>query len=204
RGGGPPPRDAVRPGGRRLPGVAPRGPGRPLPRRDVGVRYQPADARRRVPRRLIVACAVQSGGAAPGSRARRRRRRPGAHRPLARVQLRRRRIRMTGRRRGRPMPPRSAKRSTLTARTKHSTVPKGSLDTISKPPKVARPSTKRIARIVDDESSLLDLIDNLLAKGVMLNADLILALANVDLVYVRLSALLCAADRVLGPGGQRG
>lgn len=102
------------------------------------------------------------------------------------------------------MPPRSAKRSTLTARTKHSTVPKGSLDTISKPPKVARPSTKRIARIVDDDSSLLDLIDNLLAKGVMLNADLILALANVDLVYVRLSALLCAADRVLGPGGQRG
>jgi hypothetical protein len=31
----------------------------------------------------------------------------------------------------------------------------------------------------------------------MLNADLVLALANVDLVYVRLSALLCAADRVL-------
>ena len=28
------------------------------------------------------------------------------------------------------------------------------------------------------------------------NADLILALADVDLVYVRLSALLCAADRV--------
>jgi hypothetical protein len=55
-----------------------------------------------------------------------------------------------------------------------------------------------VARIVaDEESSLLDLIDNLLAKGVMLNADLILALANVDLVYVRLSALLCAADRVL-------
>ena len=31
----------------------------------------------------------------------------------------------------------------------------------------------------------------------MLNADLILALADVDLVYIRLSALLCAADRVL-------
>lgn len=44
---------------------------------------------------------------------------------------------------------------------------------------------------------MLDLIDNLLNKGVMLNADLILALANVDLVYVRLSALLCAADRVM-------
>jgi hypothetical protein len=45
---------------------------------------------------------------------------------------------------------------------------------------------------------VLDLIDNLLKKGVMLNADVILALANVDLVYVRLSALLCAADRIMG------
>jgi Gas vesicle protein len=49
----------------------------------------------------------------------------------------------------------------------------------------------------DAESSLLDLVDNLLAKGVMLNADVILALAGVDLIYLRLSALLCAADRVL-------
>lgn len=59
---------------------------------------------------------------------------------------------------------------------------------------------RRVAQIVDrDESTLLDLIDNLLSKGVVLNADLILALANVDLVYVRLSALVCAADRIL-PG----
>jgi hypothetical protein len=58
--------------------------------------------------------------------------------------------------------------------------------------------SRRVARIVDDgESTLLDLIDNLLDKGVVLNAELILALANVDLVYLRLSALLCAADRVL-------
>ena len=42
----------------------------------------------------------------------------------------------------------------------------------------------------------MDVIDNLLTRGVVLNADLILALADVDLVYVRLSALLCAADRV--------
>jgi hypothetical protein len=55
-----------------------------------------------------------------------------------------------------------------------------------------------VARILDDsESSLLDVIDNLLNRGVLLNADVILALANVDLVYIRLSALLCAADRVL-------
>jgi hypothetical protein len=47
------------------------------------------------------------------------------------------------------------------------------------------------------ETSLVDVIDSLLNKGVVLNADVILALANVDLVYLRLSALLCAADRVL-------
>jgi hypothetical protein len=55
-----------------------------------------------------------------------------------------------------------------------------------------------VARIIDEsDSSLLDVLDNLLNRGVVLNADLILALADVDLVYVRLSALLCAADRVL-------
>jgi hypothetical protein len=61
------------------------------------------------------------------------------------------------------------------------------------------PAGRQVARIIIDqsESSLLDVLDNLLNRGVVLNADLILALANVDLVYVRLSALLCAADRVL-------
>src|SRR3954466_440081 len=121
---------------------------------------------------------------------------------------------MKRRTRARPSPPRTATRSTLTTRTSHSTVRTGSLDgflkpplpsrTPAHPPKPARPAKRRVARIVDEEeSSLLDLIDNLLAKGVMLNADLVLALANVDLVYVRLSALLCAADRVL-PAFARG
>jgi hypothetical protein len=49
------------------------------------------------------------------------------------------------------------------------------------------------------ESSLLDLVDNLLSKGVMLNGELVLAIADVDLVYIRASLLLAAADRVL-PG----
>lgn len=67
-----------------------------------------------------------------------------------------------------------------------------------RPPKTAAPVQRRAARIIDDdETTLLDLIDNLLSKGVVLNADLILALANVDLIYIRLSALLCAADRIL-------
>ena len=57
-----------------------------------------------------------------------------------------------------------------------------------------------MARIIDQsDSSLLDVIDNLLNQGVVLNADLILALANVDLVFIRLSALLSAADRLFPP-----
>lgn len=64
-----------------------------------------------------------------------------------------------------------------------------------------QPSKREVARIIDDgEKSLVDVLDSLLNQGVVLNADLVLALANVDLVYVRLSALLCAADRVLPRG----
>lgn len=63
------------------------------------------------------------------------------------------------------------------------------------------PAPRTVARIVDEsDSSLLDVLDNLLNQGVVLDADIVLALAGVDLVYVRLSALLCAADRVLGHG----
>jgi hypothetical protein len=69
------------------------------------------------------------------------------------------------------------------------------------PPRSKRPALppqRQVARIIDQsDSSLLDVLDNLLNRGVVLNADIILALANVDLVYVRLAALLCAADRVL-------
>lgn len=107
-------------------------------------------------------------------------------------------------------------RSTVTLRTPHSTLPSEKPPLRRKapklvprvrvpqptlrPPKTSRPPKQQVARVMEDaESTLLDMIDNLLSKGVMLNADLILALANVDLVYIRLSALLCAADRVLPP-----
>jgi hypothetical protein len=49
------------------------------------------------------------------------------------------------------------------------------------------------------DESLLDLVDNLLDKGVVLDGELVLGLADVDLVYVRLGVLLAAADRVLPP-----
>ena len=70
-------------------------------------------------------------------------------------------------------------------------------------PRIAAPAPRKaIARLSDDgDASLLDVLDNLLNKGVVLDANIVLALANVDLVYLRLSALLCAADRIL-PGGR--
>jgi hypothetical protein len=60
-------------------------------------------------------------------------------------------------------------------------------------------ATETIAeRILEtDGASLLDVVDNTLNKGIVLSGDLTLALAQVDLVYARLSVLLCAADRVL-------
>lgn len=47
------------------------------------------------------------------------------------------------------------------------------------------------------DASLLEVVDNLLNKGVVLSGDVMVGLAGVDLIYLRLSLLLCAADRVL-------
>lgn len=54
------------------------------------------------------------------------------------------------------------------------------------------------------DGSLLDLVDHLLNQGVVLTADVVVGLAGVDLVYLKLSALLCAADRVLPPAPLEG
>jgi hypothetical protein len=52
------------------------------------------------------------------------------------------------------------------------------------------------------DSTVLDVLDHLLNKGVMANADVTLGVAGIDLIYLRLSALLCAADRIF-PRGER-
>jgi hypothetical protein len=49
------------------------------------------------------------------------------------------------------------------------------------------------------DASLLDLVDHVLTKGVVVTGDLVLGVADIDLVYLRLSAVLCAADRILEP-----
>jgi hypothetical protein len=53
------------------------------------------------------------------------------------------------------------------------------------------------------EASLLDMLDKLLNKGVVLNGDVVLGVAGVDLVYLRLASLLTAIDR-LSPGAGAG
>ena len=112
---------------------------------------------------------------------------------------------------------RSSRRSTVTPMTRHTTVrpspPPVEPMPLKPAPRVPTPKPlgratawarttaprRQVARIIDeDEATLLDVVDNMLNRGIVINADLILALANVDLVYVRLSALLCAADRLLG------
>ena len=52
------------------------------------------------------------------------------------------------------------------------------------------------------EVSLLDTVDNLLNRGVVLTGEVVIGLAGIDLIYLQLSALLCAADRVLPPKPQ--
>jgi hypothetical protein len=46
-------------------------------------------------------------------------------------------------------------------------------------------------------------VDHALTKGVVVSGDVVIALADVDLVYLRLSALLCAADRLLSRKGRK-
>lgn len=54
------------------------------------------------------------------------------------------------------------------------------------------------AALAGGETSLVDLVDSLLDKGVVVDGEVVLGLAGIDLIYLRLGALLVAADRVTG------
>lgn len=60
----------------------------------------------------------------------------------------------------------------------------------------ARPLDTK-ALIGEADASLLDLVDNVLTKGVVIDGEVMLGLAGVDLIYLRLGVILCAADRVM-------
>jgi hypothetical protein len=54
------------------------------------------------------------------------------------------------------------------------------------------------AALARGETSLVDLVDSLIDKGVVVDGEVVLGLAGIDLIYLRLAALLVAADRVTG------
>lgn len=63
---------------------------------------------------------------------------------------------------------------------------------------------KRAEEILERaDESLLEIIDHVLNKGVMIQGEVILGVAGVDLVYLRLNALLCAADKLLDAPGKK-
>ena len=60
----------------------------------------------------------------------------------------------------------------------------------------AAPHREAMEILEGADQSLLEIIDHVLTKGVVVTGEVFLGVAGVDLVYLRLSALLCAADRV--------
>lgn len=68
------------------------------------------------------------------------------------------------------------------------------------PPPTERAERRAVAALIESpDASLVDLVDSLLDKGVVLDGEIVLGLADVDLIYLRLTVLLAAADRVLAP-----
>jgi hypothetical protein len=61
----------------------------------------------------------------------------------------------------------------------------------------------RSPAIAEADASLLDVIDHVLNKGLVLSGEVVLGLAGVDLVYLRLAALVAAADRAAPRGKAR-
>jgi len=51
--------------------------------------------------------------------------------------------------------------------------------------------------VAEADASLLDLIDNVLNRGVVIEGEIVLGLADVDLIYLRLSVLVSAVDRIM-------
>lgn len=97
-----------------------------------------------------------------------------------------------------PLPPRRQQPPKPPARPQYPAPPH-----LRRPPPLSVPGPphppyqRSVARILDEsERTLLDVVDSLLNRGVLVNGEVVLALAGVDLVYLRLSVLLCAADRL--------
>src|SRR5687768_15427807 len=74
-------------------------------------------------------------------------------------------------------------------------VPAG--EPVSAPPLTPPPASASPAPPAPHDASLLDLLDRVLDKGVVLSGDVTLSVADVDLVYVGLRALVAAVHKVV-------
>jgi hypothetical protein len=63
---------------------------------------------------------------------------------------------------------------------------------------VMQPETPAVLGLDEADASLLDVIDHVLNQGIVISGELTLGVADVDLIYVRLLALVCSADRAAG------
>lgn len=54
-----------------------------------------------------------------------------------------------------------------------------------------------LAPVRNDEVALVDLLDRLLAGGVVIAGDLTISLADVDLVHISLRALISSVDKLM-------
>lgn len=70
-------------------------------------------------------------------------------------------------------------------------------------PRRKRPTSRaKVPRV--QSQSLLDVVDTVINKGLAVDAEIVLGLADIDLIYLRIGALLAAADRVFtGPPANR-
>lgn len=65
---------------------------------------------------------------------------------------------------------------------------------------MARKKLPVVDQVLDPpDATVVDVLDHLLNKGVMMNGDVTLGVAGIDLIYLRLASLFCAADRLFPP-----
>jgi hypothetical protein len=56
--------------------------------------------------------------------------------------------------------------------------------------------------VLPPDTTVLDLLDNVLHKGVVVQGEVVIGLAGIDLVYLGANVILCAADRVVTGEGR--
>lgn len=65
------------------------------------------------------------------------------------------------------------------------------------------PAGELSPRSAEEEVTLLELLDRVLDKGVVLTGDITLSVANVDLIYVGLRVLLSSVESMRQQRGER-